>query len=97
MGVILLLVLSGRNDIDDCLALVEWSTLLFFAALFILMECLSELGFILWMGRMTENVITLVSEQYRLTVAILLILWVCGVYASLTVFFNVKYALNCYL
>lgn len=76
IGVLLLLILSGRTEIDHCLAMVEWSTLLFFAALFVLMECLSEMGFILWMGNQTENVVTLVSEEHRLTAAVLLILWV---------------------
>lgn len=76
IGVILLLILSGGTEIDQCLTMVEWSTLLFFAALFVLMECLSELGFILWMGQQTESIIKLVDEDYRLTVAILLILWV---------------------
>lgn len=58
------------------IARVEWSTLLFFAALFILMEALAELGLIEWIGKQTENVILSVSEESRLAVAILLILWV---------------------
>lgn len=58
------------------IARVEWSTLLFFAALFILMEALAELGLIDWIGKQTENVILSVSEESRLAVAILIILWV---------------------
>ena len=61
---------------EAILARVEWSTLLFFAALFILMESLAELGLIEWIGKQTESVILSVSEQSRLAVAILLILWV---------------------
>lgn len=61
---------------DAVLARVEWSTLLFFAALFVLMEALSELGLIDWIGRQTENVILSVGEESRLAVAILIILWV---------------------
>lgn len=38
LGVLLLLVLADSQDLDGLLARVEWSTLLFFAALFILME-----------------------------------------------------------
>lgn len=38
LGALLLLLLSGRDDVEAVLARVEWSTLLFFASLFILME-----------------------------------------------------------
>ncbi|KAG5674879.1 hypothetical protein PVAND_004824 [Polypedilum vanderplanki] len=76
LGAILLLILSDREDMEAVLARVEWSTLLFFAALFVLMEALSELGLIDWIGRQTENVILSVSEESRLAVAILIILWV---------------------
>lgn len=61
---------------DSILAHVEWSTLLFFAALFVLMEALSELGLIEWIGRQTVNIILAVGEGSRLAVAILIILWV---------------------
>jgi P protein len=61
---------------EAVLARVEWSTLLFFAALFVLMEALGELGLIDWIGRQTENIILSVGEESRLAVAILIILWV---------------------
>ena len=61
---------------EAVLARVEWSTLLFFAALFILMESLAKLGLIDWIGKQTENVILSVNEESRLAVALLLILWV---------------------
>lgn len=61
---------------EAVLARVEWSTLLFFAALFVLMESLAELGLIEWIGKQTEAVILSVGEEARLAVAILLILWV---------------------
>lgn len=76
LGAILLLILYDREDIDSILSHVEWSTLLFFAALFILMEALSELGLINFIGEQTERVILLVGEDARLAVAILIILWV---------------------
>lgn len=61
---------------EAVLARVEWSTLLFFASLFILMESLALLGLIDWIGKQTETVILSVSEESRLAVAILIILWV---------------------
>uniref|UniRef100_A0A182MMN2 Citrate transporter-like domain-containing protein n=1 Tax=Anopheles culicifacies TaxID=139723 RepID=A0A182MMN2_9DIPT len=76
LGALLLLILADREDIESVIARVEWSTLLFFAALFILMEALAELGLIDWIGKQTENVILSVSEESRLAVAILIILWV---------------------
>lgn len=76
IGVIILLIVSEQKDLDMCLHQVEWSTLLFFAALFILMECLTELGLIVWMGRQVEYIIGSVPIGSRLAVAILIILWV---------------------
>lgn len=67
---------------DAILAHVEWSTLLFFAALFVLMEALSELGLIAWIGKQTVTIILSVGEGSRLMVAILIILWVRSTKAS---------------
>lgn len=38
LGTLLLLIVADREDFDGIMARVEWSTLLFFAALFVLME-----------------------------------------------------------
>ncbi|CAG9576948.1 unnamed protein product [Danaus chrysippus] len=78
LGALLLLLLAEREDLEPVLARVEWSTLLFFAALFVMMEVLSKLGLIAWIGRMTETIISQVGEDSRLAVAIMLILWVSG-------------------
>ncbi|XP_041971039.1 P protein-like isoform X1 [Aricia agestis] len=78
LGALLLLVLAEREDLEPILARVEWSTLLFFAALFVLMEVLSKLGLIAWIGKLTESVIMKVGEESRLAVAVMLILWVSG-------------------
>ncbi|XP_049883735.1 P protein-like isoform X2 [Pectinophora gossypiella] len=79
LGALLLLVLSETEDLEPILARVEWATLLFFAALFVLMEALSKLGLISWIGNMTESIILQVNEEYQLAVAIMLILWVSGI------------------
>jgi Na+/H+ antiporter NhaD/arsenite permease-like protein len=42
IGVLLLLILADSEDFDGVMARVEWSTLLFFASLFILMEVISR-------------------------------------------------------
>ncbi|XP_044738075.1 P protein [Chrysoperla carnea] len=76
LGVMLLLLISDRGNFESVLLRVEWSTLLFFASLFILMEALSKLGFIDWIGEQTQSVILAVDKENQLAVAILLILWV---------------------
>ncbi|KAG6454693.1 P protein isoform X2 [Manduca sexta] len=79
LGAILLLTLADREDLEPILHRVEWSTLLFFAALFVLMEALSKLGLIEFIGGVTEAIILGVDESARLAVALLLMLWVSGV------------------
>lgn len=76
LGVILLLIISGRDDMDAILHRVEFSTLLFFAAMFVLMEAVERMGFITWIGSGCEEIIKSVSKDYRLAVAIIIILWV---------------------
>ncbi|XP_060515962.1 P protein isoform X2 [Cylas formicarius] len=79
LGCILLLLLYHDEDMEGILARVEWSTLLFFASLFILMEALTKLGLIDFVGKQTQILITSVNPDARLTVAIVLILWVSGI------------------
>lgn len=76
LGAVLLLILFDTEDMEGIIHHVEWATLLFFAALFVLMEALSELGLIDWIGRQTIKIILSVDEGSRLAVAILIILWV---------------------
>lgn len=76
LGVIFLLIISDRDDMDAILHRVEWPTLLFFAAMFVLMEAVERMGFIAWIGSGTENIIKGVSRDWRLAVAIIIILWV---------------------
>ncbi|XP_012344247.1 P protein-like isoform X1 [Apis florea] len=82
LGVLLLLIVADSEDLDGLMARVEWSTLLFFASLFVLMEALSRLGLIAWIGKQTEKIILSVNEESRLAVAILLLLWVSAFASS---------------
>lgn len=61
---------------ESVLQQVEWVTLLFFMAMFITMECLARLGLIKWIGKQTEYLILMADERMRLTIAIIIILWV---------------------
>ncbi|XP_063632494.1 P protein-like [Cydia splendana] len=82
LAAVLLLLLADREDLEPVLRRVEWSTLLFFAALFVLMEALSKLGLIQYIGGLMEDLVLKVDESWRLAVAILLILWVGGVISA---------------
>ncbi|VEN62049.1 unnamed protein product [Callosobruchus maculatus] len=79
LGALLLFLLYDNQDLEGIFARVEWSTLLFFASLFILMEALSRLGLIDWIGLQTQYVITSVCPESRLAAAIVLILWVSAI------------------
>lgn len=65
-----------RDDMDALMHRIEWTTLLFFAAIFITMDCITRLGLINWIGKQSEIIIQSVGEDYRLAVAIIIILWV---------------------
>ncbi|XP_058453934.1 P protein-like isoform X2 [Malaya genurostris] len=76
LGVVLLLIIADKNDMDAILSRVEWPTLLFFAAMFTLMEAVERMGLIDWIGHATETIILAVSEDLRLAIAIIIILWI---------------------
>uniref|UniRef100_A0A1B6C5S4 Citrate transporter-like domain-containing protein n=1 Tax=Clastoptera arizonana TaxID=38151 RepID=A0A1B6C5S4_9HEMI len=82
LGAMLLLMIADIDDIETILSKVEWSTLIFFAALFIVMEALSRLGLIRFIGHQTEEVILLIDKEWRLAAAIMLILWVSALASS---------------
>ena len=53
----MLLVLADIQEMDGVLHKVEWGTLLFFAALFVLMEGLAELGLIDFIGEVMVSIV----------------------------------------
>ena len=82
MGAILLIVLADIRDFEHLLEKVEWGTLLFFAALFVLMKALEEMGLIEFIGIQTKQLIEQVDISNRLSVAVILILWVSALASS---------------
>ncbi|XP_044788016.1 P protein isoform X3 [Bubalus bubalis] len=83
LGAIWLLILADIHDFEIILHRVEWATLLFFAALFVLMEALAHLHLIDYVGEQTALLIKMVPEDQRLTAAIILVVWVSGITSSL--------------
>ena len=76
IGAMALLLLSGIHNIEELMMKVEWATLLFFAALFILMEALAELGLIDWIGTAVATMIKNFPDGSRNALSIIVILWV---------------------
>lgn len=62
---------------DTLLHRIEWSTLLFFAAMFIQLECLERLRLISWFSQQTISLITLSDDpDVQLVFAIIILMWV---------------------
>nr|XP_036672275.1 P protein [Drosophila suzukii] len=82
LAAFLLLILAKMNDIEEILDQVEWSALLFLAALLVLTEAVAQLGFIHWLSEHTVSVIMSVEEKHQTTVGILVILWLTAFLAA---------------
>eukprot|EP00041_Stephanoeca_diplocostata_P023888 m.595543 g.595543 ORF g.595543 m.595543 type:complete len:777 (-) comp22405_c0_seq2:195-2525(-) len=82
LGALALLLISGIQNIEELMMKVEWATLLFFGALFILMEGLGELGLISAIGDATSNMIRGFDPDTRLAWSIVLVLWVSAIASS---------------
>ncbi|KAM7048391.1 P protein isoform 2-T2 [Molossus nigricans] len=83
LGALWLLILADSHDFEIILHRVEWATLLFFAALFVLMEALAHLHLIEYIGEQTTSLIKTVPEEQRLAAAIVLVVWVSALASSL--------------
>ncbi|XP_057350726.1 P protein isoform X2 [Manis pentadactyla] len=83
LGAIWLLILADIHDFEIILHRVEWATLLFFAALFVLMEALAHLHLIEYVGEQTALLIKMVPEDQRLAAALILVIWVSAIASSL--------------
>uniref|UniRef100_A0A8C2FHV0 Oculocutaneous albinism II n=2 Tax=Cyprinus carpio TaxID=7962 RepID=A0A8C2FHV0_CYPCA len=83
LGALWLLVLADIQDFEIILHRVEWATLLFFAALFVLMEALAHLQLIDYIGEQTAVLIKVMPEDERLAIAIILVMWVSALASSL--------------
>ncbi|KFO19730.1 P protein [Fukomys damarensis] len=83
LGAVWLLILAEIHDFEVILHRVEWATLLFFAALFVLMEALEHLHLIEYVGEQTALLIKTVPEDRRLAAAMVLVMWVSALVSSL--------------
>ncbi|KAH8327825.1 hypothetical protein KR067_000824 [Drosophila pandora] len=83
LGVILLLIILNRDDMEHLMHRIEWTTLLFFAAMFVMMECVERLGIFSCIGDFTEHVILSVGKSHRLAMGIFMILWMSALASAI--------------
>ena len=84
VGAVVMLLATDRHELEKPLEHVEWSTLLFFAGLFVLVHALQYLGVISFIGDYVTKGIEMFGtsddgDVVRLAAAILIILWVSAV------------------
>ena len=78
LGMMFVCMLVNAHEIHSVMEAIEFDVLLFFAALFVLVETLGELGVIRTLGGGLADIIKSVDIDNRLTVAMILMLWVSG-------------------
>ncbi|QDZ19360.1 putative citrate transporter [Chloropicon primus] len=72
-GAVILMIFSSPHHIHADLEMVEWETLLFFAALFAMIEAMGEVGLIREIGNILTTIIGAVPEESRTAFAIFLL------------------------
>ena len=82
-GAVLMLLATNRHELDEPLEEVEWTTLLFFAGLFVLVHSLQYMGVINFIGEYVEQAIVWFPQGddgiVRLTAAMVILLWVSAI------------------
>lgn len=62
---------------DSLMHRIEWTTLLFFASMFVTLECLERLKLVQWLTEQTTSFISASDdENVQLALAIVALLWV---------------------
>ena len=82
-GALIMLLATNRHELEEPLEEVEWTTLLFFAGLFVLVHSLQYMGVINFIGEYVEKAIVYFPQGeggvIRLTAAMLILLWVSAI------------------
>ncbi len=85
VGAVVMLLATDRHDLEKPLHHVEWTTLLFFAGLFVLVHSLQYMGVINFIGEYVMQAIAFFGsdtgdgQTVRLAAAILIVLWVSAI------------------
>jgi Na+/H+ antiporter NhaD/arsenite permease-like protein len=82
MGAVWLLVAFDMHHCHEALLAVEWDTLLFFAALFVVVEGVGELGLLRFIANTLSGMVETVPVEGRQYFAIFLICWASAVFSA---------------
>ena len=74
-----LLIFCTSEQLEEFIHNIEWTALLFFAGLFIMIQGMAEMGLIRFLGNATADLIFLFPADYRLAGALSLILWTSAI------------------
>ena len=72
-----LMLLIGKQDTEEIISSIEWSTIVFFAGLFVVVGGLSESGVIHTLAKVLINI-----TQNNMTLTIILVLWISALISS---------------
>ena len=78
-GAVVMLLVTSPHHVEDQLDSVEWTTIIFFAGLFIMIHGLQYMGLIEMIADLISDTVSKASEANRLMVAVLLLLWVSAI------------------
>ena len=78
-GAVLMLLVTSPHRVEEQLDAVEWTTIIFFAGLFIMIHGLEYMGLIEMIADLISDTISKASPDNREMVAILLLLWVSAI------------------
>lgn len=78
LGASILLLLTGKHEVDDYFKDIEWGTIFFFIGLFILVGGIVELGVI---RVLAEKLLSVTQGNLKLTAVILI--WVSGLFSAI--------------
>ena len=78
-GAVLMLLVTSPHHVEEQLDAVEWTTIIFFAGLFIMIGGLQYKGLIDTIADGISDIISRASEDNRLMVSVVLLLWVSAI------------------
>ena len=78
-GAVLMLLVSNPHRVEEKLDAVEWTTIIFFAGLFIMIHGLEYMGLIDSIAKGLADTVIMAPPEHRLMVAVVLLLWVSAV------------------
>jgi len=92
-GAVTMMLLAAPHDAEEVLSRVDWDMLTFFAALFVLIEALTELGLIRAISGIFQLILAAVpDESARLLVAMVLFVWLSSIFSAFVD--NIPYAIT---